>query len=238
MVAITRSLASAEAGWNGLRRRADHDRDLLLVLELDLARIAAVGSPADVDRDRGRGLAVAAYALAVELDVPLGEELAQRVELILLRLGVEHAVDEMRVERGNTRGRTGRVDPSVADRAVAGLETMDGRVVDLDPYACRDPDGRAVDEDVEVCVHMQEDELVCLGGQPRADRELHRVCGRGPRRRTLGRRGSGRGGGRRRSLGSAAATAAGGHEQGEKRDAAPHPRHPIHGTLDGSHEEE
>src|SRR4029077_17474992 len=133
-----------EAGWNDLRRRADHNCDLLPVLELDLARIAAVGSPIDVDRDRSSGLAVAADALAVEPDVPLGEELAQRVELILLRFGVEHAVDEMRVERRDARHRTGRVDPSIADRAVAGLERVNGRVVDCDPDARGDRDRRAV----------------------------------------------------------------------------------------------
>src|SRR6476469_4808509 len=63
--------------------------------------------------DRHCGLAVAADALAVEPDVPLGEELAQRVELILLRLRVQYAVNEMRVERRDARHRTGRVDPSV-----------------------------------------------------------------------------------------------------------------------------
>ena len=72
----------------------------------------------------------------------------------------------MRVERRDARLRTGRVDPSVGDRAVARPRTCltAGSLISI-PM----PAGTVtapVDEDVEVCVHMQEDELVWLGVSP------------------------------------------------------------------------
>src|SRR5439155_9696294 len=71
------------------RRRPDHDRDLPQVLELDLAGVAGIGVAVDVDRNRRRRLAVPADTLVVESHVPLGDELAEIVELILLRLCVQ-----------------------------------------------------------------------------------------------------------------------------------------------------
>src|SRR3954471_17379189 len=59
-----------------LRRRADHDRDLLVVRELDRAGVAAVPLAVDVEAD-GAGFAVAAHARAAEPHSPLREELAE-----------------------------------------------------------------------------------------------------------------------------------------------------------------
>jgi len=79
-------------------------------------------------------------------------------------------------------------DPAVAGGAVRQLEPFHGRVVDVDSDPSRHADLPAVDENVEVGVHVQEDELVRLGSQAGLAGQGHRVRRRGPRR------GAGRGG--------------------------------------------
>src|SRR5207302_8302449 len=97
------------------RGTADHDGDLAPVLEGDRARLARVAVAVDVDGNPRCRSAEAAHASAGQPDVPLREELAEAVELVLPRLGVEHTVVEVRVQRRGAGLCARRADSAVRE---------------------------------------------------------------------------------------------------------------------------
>ena len=146
-----------------------------------------VGSPivdlaVDVDLDRNRRLAVAADAVVRQPDGPLGEELAELVRRRCLRLGVQEAGRVMRVQRRDARLVALLRQACADDEAVRPRVGLHGRVVEVDPDPGRDEHRPAVDEHVEVRVHVVLEELGLLRDEARLARQPHRVLGRGPRR--------------------------------------------------------
>ena len=149
------------------RWRADDDRDLSQVAELDLRRVADLDLAVDVDLDRNRRLAVAADAVVGQPDGPLGEELAELVRRGCLRLGVQEAGRVMRVQRRDARLVALLRQACADDEAVRPRVGLHGRVVDGDPDPGRDEHRPAVDEHVEVRVHVVLEELGLLRDEAR-----------------------------------------------------------------------
>src|SRR5205807_6598563 len=135
----------------------------------------------DVDGNPRCRSAEAAHASAGQPDVPLREELAEAVELVLPRLGVEHTVVEVRVQRRDAGLCARRADSAVPERAVGQSVSLDCRRVRLDPDPRRHANLPALDEEIQVRMHVEEDELVRLGRQAGLARERHRIRRRWPR---------------------------------------------------------